>query len=350
MMDENIMLASHLRNLAETLNLDPFQITVDDIISHLKYHPHKEKIIEQIRSQQRGIPYEYQFGAICWWLGKCKHLQFIDTKPDFPYLSKIKNIRYPDIYAIFRNKSTDFTCFIQIKVNNKLRLKLSKNYIESLKKYPLLKDYPLLIAWKCKEFWLLFDINTFITDKGNVNVEFGEAMKANLMSVLVGDFSFKGFKEGIECYYAIEPIDYSMDDIRTRKIKKFRGRLVDISISDPITGNTIPISAPIFYLLPYLGEWEPFERTTKSCIISGEQNKFQISLFAYQALIFGTLFQASIFNEYVNWKNILKSKKFIFSMEDIVMLIHEYRKKNMGFEYSLLKYKPSIKNPCLGDY
>lgn len=132
-MDENIMLASLLRNLAETLNLDPSQITLNDIISHLKSYPNKKEIMEQIRSQQRGIPYEYQFGAICWWLGKCKHLQFIDTKPDLPYLSKIRDVKYPDIYAIFSSRSTDFPCFIQIKVNNKFRLKLSRNYIKNLK-------------------------------------------------------------------------------------------------------------------------------------------------------------------------------------------------------------------------
>lgn len=196
----------------------------------------------------------------------------------------------------------------------------------------------------------MFDINTFITDKGNVNVEFREAAKANLMSVLVGDFYFKGFKKGIEWCYIIEPLDYSVDDIQAGKTKSFRGKLVDIHISDPTTGNTMPIFGPVFYLLPYLGEWEPFDRYTESYIISGEQNRFQMSLFTYQALIFGTLFQASIFNRYVNWKNILKNRKFVFSVDDILMLIQKFREENMGFEYSPLKYIPSIKNPCLSEY
>ena len=176
--------------------------TLEQILDSIE---NKEYILEQIRSQEKGLPLEYQFGAICWWLGKCKHFQFMDTQPEFPYLSKIEKVRYPDAFAIFNYNNSDFPCFIQIKSDNNMRLKLTSNYVSGLKRYPLLKNYPLLIAWKFKEFWCLFDIDTFISESGGVNVKFEDAMKANLMSLLCGDFMFPGFRAGIEWYLKFEP-------------------------------------------------------------------------------------------------------------------------------------------------
>ena len=194
--------ASALRILCRS---DDSQNLEKKVMQFLPSLENRKEILEQVRSQEKGIPFEYQFGAICWWLGKCKHFQFIDTQPEFPYLSKIENVKYPDVFAILNYNYQDFPCFIQIKSNNAKRLKMSPKYVSGLKKYPLLKGYPLLIAWKFREFWCLFDIDTFISERGGINVTFEDAGKANLMSVLCGDFVFSGFKKGIECYVALEP-------------------------------------------------------------------------------------------------------------------------------------------------
>lgn len=347
--------ASMLREILESQGIDPAKADIKQIKKHIIASLAKKEILSQVRSQQRGVPYEYQFGAICWWLGKCKHLQFMDTQPEFPYLSKIENIGYPDIYAIFDYDSTDFPCFIEVKVDNKKRLKLTKSYINGLKRYPLLKDCPLLIAWKHRDFWVLFDVNTFITSKGNVNVEFGEAGKANLMSVLVGDFCFKGFKVGVEWGYTLEPINYTIDDIRSGKTHSFIGKIRDISVYNPSmnkteTASINPFKSPLRYLLPFLGEWVPFNRYTETSVIDGERNGQQISLFAYQTLIFGIQSHASFYKQNTSWKNLLIERKFIFNIDEIYNLIYEMVDKDMGFEYSPLIYKPSINNPCMQGY
>jgi len=345
--DHEMRMAFTLRELAKELDLDPSVTTLGEITNVLKNHPNTEDIIKQVRTQEGGIPYEYQFGCICWWLGKCIHIQFIDPQPEFPYLSRMENIKYPDIFAVFSLKESTFPCFIQVKSCNERMLTMSKNYVNGLKKHPLAQNHPILIAWKYKEFWTLFDIDVFKTENGGIKVKFEDAMTANLMGILAGDFSFKGFKQGIEWSYTIEPLDSEICDIQSGKIKKFIGKFIDISVSDPSTNNSMKISGPLFYLLSFLGEWIPFEKYTTSHIISGEKNQFQTSIFAYQALIFGTQFRANITRKNVDWKDILRRQNFILRADELYSLIHSGQKKKMGFEYSPLKYVPSINNPCL---
>lgn len=344
-------IASGLRELARGLDLNPSETSLEKITDALKNHPDRQDIIRQMSSQEKGIPYEYQFGYICWWLGKCVHMQFIDPQPEFPYLNKIENIKYPDVFAVFSLKKSTFPSLIQVKSCNEKILTMSKNYVNGLKKHPLSQEYPILIAWKYREFWTLFDIDTFKTSKGNVKVKFEDAMKANLMSSLIGDRSFCGFKQGIEWHYIIEPQDAQIDAIRTGKINKFIGKFVDISVKDLHSGNYMKISGPLFYLLSFLGEWEPFNtRYTKSQIIEGDRNQSQVSLFAYQTLIFGAMFQANITGRKVDWRELLKNRKFVFTFGDIHDLIRDGRDKEMGFEYSPLRYLPSTKNPCMEDF
>lgn len=344
-------LASTLRELAKKSDLDPSEVTIEGIIDAIKNRPDRENIVRQMRAQEKGIPYEYQFGYVCWWLGKSSYLQFIDPQPEFPYLSRIETIRYPDIFAILSHNGSPFSCFIQVKSWNKGILTMSKNYVDGLKRHPLVRDYPILIAWKYGEFWTLFDIDTFVTSAGSVRVKFLDAMKANLMSILVGDISFKGFRQGVEWHYIIQPDDIkAIEDLRAGKVEEFDGTLVDISVADPSTDNSMEISGPLFYLLSYLGEWGSFTtKYTNSQIIEGETNRFQISLFAYQALVFGTMFQADYIvpRKTIDWRDLLRNRTFPFEFEQLRNLIKEGQNKGMGFEYSPLRYHPSIKNPCM---
>jgi hypothetical protein len=345
--------ASALRDLIKNLGLDPSKVTLEEISEKIKNMPNREKILEQIRSQEKGIPYEYQFGYMCWWLGKCTHLQFIDPKPEFPYLSRISGIKYPDIFAIFPQYKNPFSCFIQVKSSNNMTLAMSKNYVNGLKRHPLVRGYPILIAWKNREFWTLFDIDTFRTSAGSVRAKFLDAMEANLMSALIGDITFQGFKKGIEWHYIIEPKDTrAINDIQAGNVKEFTGKLVDISVIDPSTDNSMEISGPLFYLLSYLGWWESFDtKYAKLQIIAGETTQHQPSLFAYQALIFGTMNQSNFESRRtIDWKALLKNQIFVFTYKELHNLIKEGQNKGMGFEYSPLRYLPSIKNPCMEDF
>lgn len=314
-----------------------------------------EEILKQVRSQEKGLPIEYQFGAICCWLGKCKHFQFIDTQPEFPYLSKIENVKYPDAFAIFNYNNRDFPCFIQIKANNNWRLKMNAKYVSGLKKYPLLKGYPLLIAWKFREFWVLFDIDTFISESGGINVKFEDAGRANLMSVLCGDFIFSGFKKGIEYYLVMET---EKDDlIRFKNNMSFKGIVIDYCFFTPRV-KTTKISEDIqevsrkynvslmMELTEFLGVWESITKSEDKYVYIGWRVENTMSMFASQVLPIVS-YRASIKSKQkVNWKDILKEQKFKYTINDVRKMIELGRIAKIGFE-DIIHYLPGISNPCI---
>ena len=327
-----------LRQLEGSSNIEELgKKTLEQILDSIE---NKDHILEQIRSQDRGIPFEYQFGAICWWLGKCKHFQFIDTQPEFPYLSKIENVRYPDAFTIFNYNNIDFPCFIQIKSYNNMKLKLTPNYVSGLKKYPLLKDYPLLIAWKFREFWCLFDIDTFISEKGGINVKFEDAMRANLMGILCGDFTFSGFKEGIEWYLKFEP----NEDIKLLKEEvEYEFTLREIFFFGP---GLMEFDTLLLVLQPFLGMWES-TRGDDKYIYEGEKVVESNPMYASQVLPFALQSQAIKNIRGVDWEDVLKNQKFGYTIEDVMKIIRFGQKHNLGFEH-VIHFLPGITNPCIG--
>lgn len=315
----------------------------------------KEDILKQIRSQEKGIPLEYQFGAICWWLGKCKHFQFIDSQPEFPYLSKIENVKYPDAFAIFNYNNRDFPCFIQIKSNNNWRLKMTAKYVSGLKKYPLLKGYPLLIAWKFREFWFLFDIDTFISESGGINVKFEDAGKANLMSLLCGDFIFSGFKKGIDFYFVMETDKDNL--IRFENNMSFKGICIDYCIFTPrvkTTKNSEDIkdvsrnydASLIMELAEFLGDWESITRSENNYVYIGWRVEKTMGLFASQVLPIVSYGASIKSKQEVDWKDILKERKFKYTINDVRKMIEIGQITKIGFEH-ITRSLPGISNPCI---
>lgn len=328
---------------------------------------HKEDVLKQARSQEKGIPLEHQFGAICWWLGKCKHFQFIDTQPEFPYLSKIENVRYPDVFAIFNYNNQDFPCFIQIKSKNDVRLKMKSEYVSGLKKYPLLKGYPLLIAWKFREFWYLFDIDTFISENGGINVRFEDAALANLMGVLCGDFVIEGLKKGIEWCIVLEP-EKDVDLMNFNNNMDFTGRCVDYyfftpsrkaskSLENPPDeyANTLKdknfngesVASLMVELAPFLGSWMSIKRYENKYIYIGEKVEDRGGIFASQVLPFVSYAKAAnTKNQKVNWEAILREQKFEYTLNDVRKMIEFGQTTNIGFE-RIIHFLPKISNPCI---
>lgn len=352
--DQKLMEKAHaIRSLFHSQNLK--NLYPENLMEYISSLENTEEILKQVRSQEKGIPSEYQFGAICWWLGKCKHFQFIDTQPEFPYLSKIENVKYPDAFAIFNYNNSDFPCFIQIKSNNNRKLKLSSKYVTGLKKYPLLKDYPLLIAWKYHQQWFLFDIDTFISESGGINVKFEDAGKANLMGILCGDFVFSGLKKGIETYFALKPDEIELKNYK--KTKDFNAIIMDfclfgipheknINESDFFSEKSQEFSL-IRELGPFLGLWEHFDRFDGKYIYIGERVSEANSIFASQVLPYVFYYRASINQEQnVDWKGILKNQEFKYTIDDVAKIIQVGRKLNIGFE-RVIHFLPGTSNPCI---
>ena len=74
------------------------------------------------------------------------------------------------------------------------------DYLSSLQSYASLLGLPLLVGWKHRTFWTLFEAKHFGPAVTNMNISFEDAMKQNVLGVLAGDFSFC-FRPGTGLYF-----------------------------------------------------------------------------------------------------------------------------------------------------
>jgi hypothetical protein len=340
--------ASDVRRLMRDLEMDPTKpSSAEGFAALLASHPDREAILDQVRTQEQGIPFEYQFGYLCWWLGRCTHLQFIDPEPEFPPLTRIEGVKHPDIFAVFSLDGSDFPCLVEVKAKKKLEM--GKAYVAGLRNHPLAREYPVLIAWKRDEYWTLFDVDTFVAPGGTLKVPFGEAMKASVLSVLAGDFSLRGFRAGVEWRATMEAFSpEAVDALRTGITQKYVGKLVDLSVTDPRTGNSLEFTPALSRLLPYLGgEWDPYERYEGLHVTFGEAVVTESALWASQALLFGVAFETWQAETEPDWKGLLRARSFPFTLDELHRLIRDARSNGMGFEQSPMTLLPAIANPCM---
>ena len=289
--------------------------------------------------------FKYEFGAICWWLGKCRFLQFIDTLPSIPVLSRDKNVAWPDIYAIFSNKGRLFPCFIVIASFDKTgQLTIYRKYLSRLNKYPLIQDHPVLIAARHDESWYLFNIESYDRGEDRIIIDLEDAEKGNIMGILCGDARFDGLREGTSWYYTIE----TKEDMELVK----QGI---IPLNDPITGmfmenahrEELDFTPLMLHMLPFFGTWKSFERYGEEVVYSGAALTESRPLHLYQILTFTTRFvEYLVKNRAIEWNRILQEKKFPYKVEEVRSAMELARDRGLGFE-GFEHYLPEI---CLPDW
>jgi len=143
-------------------------------------------IANRVRKLNYGLPAEDEFSVICSWLGRCEVLHKLDQLQS-PISSKT-TYQVPDILAKF---SIGGPYLVEVKSKNSQTLSFKPDYYSRLLNYAELLGIPLLIAWKYHSIWTLFDIRHLQKARVNFNIKFDEAMRQNLMGVIVGDVAYK---------------------------------------------------------------------------------------------------------------------------------------------------------------
>ena len=287
--------------------------------------------------------FKYEFGAICWWLGKCKFLQFIDTLPSVPVLYRDKNVACPDIYVIFSNNGRQFPCFIVIASFDKAgELTIYRKYLSRLKKYPLIRDHPVLIAARHDESWYLFNIESYDEGDDKIIIDFEDAERGNIMGILCGDARFDGLREGTSWCYTIET-DEDMELVKQGIIP----------LNDPITGmfmetverEELDFTPLMLHMLPFFGTWKHFERYGENVVYSGAELTESRPLHLYQIFTITTrLVEYLEKNRTIEWNRLLREKKFSYKIEDVRRALESARDRYLGFE-DFEHYLPEISLP-----
>lgn len=159
---------------------------IREVLATLGYDADAAAIAKGVRRLDYGLPAEDEFSVICSWLEQCRLLHKLDQL-QVPPPSK-DAFQVPDLLVAFASGSP---CLIEVKVFNDQPLSFKPAYHARLLAYADLLKLPLLIAWKFHSVWILFDARHLKLAKVNFNISLSEAMRQNLMGVLVGDIAYK---------------------------------------------------------------------------------------------------------------------------------------------------------------
>lgn len=135
-----------------------------------------------------------ELSVILRWLGKCVLVHKLDQE-EFPSESK-PEFRVPDLLAVFLYGDKHVPAVIEVKTTDEDPLNWREDYLGALDRYAAFLHVPLLVAWKHRTFWCLFESTHFKRAITNFKAQFEEVILENLMGVLAGDFSFS-FRPGV---------------------------------------------------------------------------------------------------------------------------------------------------------
>src|SRR5262249_2555247 len=137
---------SQLRHLVRLLQL------VDD--------PDPDAIARRLEQLRRGLAPEDEFALVLSWLGKCRLVHKLGQE-QLPLVS-IHDYRVPDFVALFEHDGKTIPTLIEVKKTDPPDpLSFEPGWLSlkpGLLRYAEALGLPMLIAWKHRTFWTLFEM------------------------------------------------------------------------------------------------------------------------------------------------------------------------------------------------
>lgn len=161
------------------------------------------EIAEFVSRLERGLPAEDEISVIFHWLGRCRLVHKLDQYPYPP--NAWQNYRIPDLLAVFDVEGKTVPVLVEVKVSAENVLSWKPDYLAALQHYADLLGLPLLVAWKHRSFWTLFEARHLQKATTNFNLSFSGALGQTLLGLLAGDFSFS-FREGVGAHLKIRKL------------------------------------------------------------------------------------------------------------------------------------------------
>lgn len=167
--------------------VDPEDVArlIQEILSELGHAADSKAVAARVRALDRGLPAEDEFSVICSWLGQTRLIHKLDQL-QAPAASR-GAFQVPDLLAAFHAGGP---VVIEVKVSKQQTLSFKPDYLGKLQAYADLLGHPLLIAWKFHSIWTLFEARHLTLARTNFNITHSEAMRQNLLGVVVGDIAF----------------------------------------------------------------------------------------------------------------------------------------------------------------
>jgi Holliday junction resolvase len=207
---------------------DDLQYLIYEVLSQTGYDGDAAALAQRVRQLDHGLPAEDEFSVICAWLGRCRLAHKLDQRPTPP--SARDRYQVPDLLAEFDRGGA---VLVEVKVCNDQTLSFKPDYYGRLRAYADLVGKPLLIAWRFRGWWTLFDVRHLKLAKVNYNIAFGEASRQNLMNILAGDVAYElGPGAGIHFEMTKEELIHREQGSDGGSEEEWRVRVTDTFITD----------------------------------------------------------------------------------------------------------------------
>jgi hypothetical protein len=152
-----------------------------------------QAVLDRLAHLDRALEPEDEFAMILTWLGRCQLVHKL-RQEQLP-LQSIDTFRVPDLFAAFDYRETTVPVLIEVKTSEPRDPRSLKSGKLSLKphylRYAELVGLPMLVAWRHRGFWTLFQMRHPKRGERNFRIDFSEAMEENLLGILAGDFSYR---------------------------------------------------------------------------------------------------------------------------------------------------------------
>lgn len=288
-------------------------------------------LVDKLEQLKKGLPLENEFIALLYWMENCN----IVHKLDQDLLSKEYSSKYqiPDLYASINYKGKAISVLIEVKTTEKkTTLKFSGKYYKRIMSYSKLTGLPLLIAWKIKNIgiWFLVDINEFKLKNKAWHLKFEEAIKNNLLGILLGEFSIN-FHSNIKMR-----IKFRKDKLiseksgKQHKFETWKMTVVDFGFINYKGIKITSVNSLFFYILGLV----PLTEKT----LSKDNYIIQVWEIPENALIFASnLFSLALlgnnFEKYdpssIDWNRIIRESNFYFSFHALKNVVNKALKDGL---------------------
>lgn len=159
-----------------------------------------QTLATQVERLRLGLPAEDEFSVLLAWLGRCRLVHKLDQL-QAPPESK-ERYRVPDLLAVFEHAGQALPVLIEVKSKVDNKLSWRADYYESLQEYGQAIGLPVLVAWKHRGLWALFELRHFQRPNANYRISLKTALKQNLLGLLAGDFAFV-LRSGVGLHFRI---------------------------------------------------------------------------------------------------------------------------------------------------
>jgi Holliday junction resolvase len=290
----------------------------------------------------QGLPREDEFMVVASWLGRCKLIHKLD-QAQAPSTSA-EQFQVPDLLAVFDHEGKSVTVLVEVKSSNDRTLSFRADYRAKLLAYAQAVKLPLLIAWKHRSLWTLFDIDHMKLAKKNYNVDLGTALSESLLSALAGDFTYT-LPRGTGVHLHMRKVQLLSTEQEGSQVNEEWKMVVDQAYHTDRKGKVrkdLPADVEALFFVNNLEERQ--EHTPTHVIwhftVEDDENKF-----AHMALS-GLLHWYLGRDEYLNWREVAGRPSPVPGVNNFLQTVK--RAMHEGVVKYIFHLQPQTHPPFLG--